>query len=322
MEAQYDDLHALDDRKRLLLEEKFRAHSIQEDRRAALAFLSDYSEKDVYVAIFPPDSLTDWPVSGPGRKKLMNELNTTYFSVKLTVELVLYRQREKLTNDARTHRWTRAIDLDFDILSPGLEKDEIRQFRQNLTHMINASTHDDQVDNYAIVNLKIPPYFLAPPEGELVDARPMTAGEVFIEIFAFLLTVYTIFFVTDEEMKKKRGNYNRSFSAVEDSHQEIRARFKLVDMSPRPDHWRMEMKKDVTNGASQYLFDPPPVDGIGGVPERRHIQLMIFVDRVVPSWMAWFVGSGGSVFFLFFASLNEFFIVRYSKGESKIELLE
>uniref|UniRef100_A0A914VZT2 Piezo-type mechanosensitive ion channel component n=1 Tax=Plectus sambesii TaxID=2011161 RepID=A0A914VZT2_9BILA len=257
MEAQFDDLHALDERRRIVLEEKFRAHSLMDDRRSALSFLSDYSEKDVYVAIFPPDSLIDWPVSIPGRKKLISELQTPYFPIKVIIELKLYRQREKNTNDARVHRWTRAIDVNVDGVTEG-EIREMRQFRQNLVNMINASNHEDQVDTYALINLKVPPYFLAPPEGDLVDARPMTA-------------------------------------AVEYDHQEIRARFNLVNMSPRPDHWRMEMKKDVSSAGSHYLFDAPPAEGISNDPERRHVQLIIFVDRVVPSWMAYIVGSGGMV---------------------------
>jgi hypothetical protein len=179
MEAQFHDLHALDERRRMALEAKFRAHPSSDNRRSALAFLSDYSEKDVYLAVFPPDSLTDWPVSWPGRRKLINELQTTYFSIKLIVELVLYRQREKNFNDARVHRWTRAIDLNMDGLT-GTEEREMLDLRQSLLHMINDSTNGDQMDNYAMVNLKVPPYFLAPPEGDLIDAKPITAGTVFI----------------------------------------------------------------------------------------------------------------------------------------------
>lgn len=96
-----------------------------------------------------------------------------------------------------------------------------------------------------------------------------------------------------------RLKLDQTVLAVEYNHQEIRARFMLMNMSPRPDHWRMEMKKDESSAASQYLFDPPPVEGINGDSERRHVQLVIFVDKVVPSWMAYIIGSGGYVGFIF-----------------------
>ena len=38
-----------------------------------------------------------------------------------------------------------------------------------------ATRHGRQ---YALVNLNVPPYFLAPQEGDLVEARPVTSGKV------------------------------------------------------------------------------------------------------------------------------------------------
>ena len=85
MEAIFDDLAHLSKKERQVLEDKLRAHPNSDDRRSALAFMSDYSDRDVYRAVFQPDSLTDWPVSWPGRQKLIQELQQEELPLKILV---------------------------------------------------------------------------------------------------------------------------------------------------------------------------------------------------------------------------------------------
>jgi hypothetical protein len=229
----------------------FRNQSINTDsdaRRSALAFLDEYSEKDIVMAVFSPDSLLDWPVSRAGRQKLIDQLSNDLLPINLLVRLTMVRKRVEQQAEGREHTWSSAIELDTDA--------DAKLTRRRLIAMINGTAVNS---DYAAVDLHLPPYLLAPPEGNIVEATPMNA-------------------------------------AVESAFRQLSTRFKLISIVGQPDHWRVEMNTSSSATSvktSAFLLDASPSVGIDGDASRRNLQLIVFVDRVVPSWMAFVIGSGG-----------------------------
>uniref|UniRef100_A0A914W9Z9 Piezo-type mechanosensitive ion channel component n=1 Tax=Plectus sambesii TaxID=2011161 RepID=A0A914W9Z9_9BILA len=158
MVAQHANLHHLNESERDELMEKFEAYPNARQRQTAIAFLNEYDEsQDIYRVLFPADSLTEWLLSQPGLTQLLLDLNNTAADYKFKVEIKfkLYRSSD---HDSAPHVWSNKTVLNvFE--------------RAALFAMIkNRSTA-----NPVLLQFGVPPHMIAPSEGQLRDARPLTA---------------------------------------------------------------------------------------------------------------------------------------------------
>ncbi|TKR93262.1 hypothetical protein L596_007754 [Steinernema carpocapsae] len=186
---------------------KFTSGQNSEARRSADVFLSEYSHEDVFQAKFYNDSLEQWMISNPARKRLIEALWETDTRPPLIVEAALERQSHGTEN--RVHKYVATHTLH-------------PEAAHNLSQIMGGKLFDLHLD------LTVPQFMIAPPQGDLIPANPL--------------------FHDDKE------------------------RYKLAATST---NWSLS-----TDGHWVVRFPEP---------------MVIFVDRVVPTWMSHVVGGGGMV---------------------------
>uniref|UniRef100_A0A914UL47 Piezo non-specific cation channel R-Ras-binding domain-containing protein n=1 Tax=Plectus sambesii TaxID=2011161 RepID=A0A914UL47_9BILA len=158
VEAQHANVLHLSEEERDELMEKFEAYPTARQRQTATYFLNEYDEnQDIYRVLFPIDSLTEWPLSQPGLTRLLLDLNNTAAGYKFEVEIKfeLYRS---LKHNSVPHVWSNTIEL-------------TDSERTAFFSMIRDRSIADPVP----LQFGLPPYVIAPNEGQLREARPLTA---------------------------------------------------------------------------------------------------------------------------------------------------
>uniref|UniRef100_A0A914X623 Piezo-type mechanosensitive ion channel component n=1 Tax=Plectus sambesii TaxID=2011161 RepID=A0A914X623_9BILA len=158
MEAQHEHLCHLNETERDELMEMFEAYPLARQSQTATSFLDEYDENlDIYRVLFPPDSLTEWSLSQPGLTQLLLDLNNIAAGYKFKVEIKfeLYRS---LDYNSVPQVWSKTIDL--------------TASERNVSF---AMIRDRSTADPVILQFGVPPYMIAPNEGQLREARPLTA---------------------------------------------------------------------------------------------------------------------------------------------------
>lgn len=119
-------------------------------RRSAYAFLSVFSNVDIFDVLLEPHSLYPWKISSFTKQRLLDQLQR---DEKLSFIFNMVVERE--SGDAqKTHHYTSVSDL-------------LHSEVESLVHMINGSAEERNL------TLNIPRYFLVPPSGYLTPATPI-----------------------------------------------------------------------------------------------------------------------------------------------------
>uniref|UniRef100_A0A1I8AVS2 Piezo_RRas_bdg domain-containing protein n=1 Tax=Steinernema glaseri TaxID=37863 RepID=A0A1I8AVS2_9BILA len=134
---------------------KFTGVTDNEARRSADVFLSEYSHEDVFYAKFDSDSLTQWTISKPARKRLIRALESDEFRPPLIVEMAV--MRESHGTESRVHKT---------IATHYLLKEEAR----NLSEIIGGR------QSKFFFDMPLAQFIIVPPQGDLISANPLFNG--------------------------------------------------------------------------------------------------------------------------------------------------
>ncbi|KAK0424254.1 hypothetical protein QR680_008577 [Steinernema hermaphroditum] len=152
MTSQQNDLQPLSEHEMNDMYEKFTKVASSEARRSADVFLSEYSFEDVFHANFDHDSLIQWTISNPAKKRLIRALEDVAFRPSIIVEVSL--ERESHGTESRGHKFVATHDL-------------MPEAARNLSEIIGGR------QSKFFFDIELPQYIIAPPQGDLISANPL-----------------------------------------------------------------------------------------------------------------------------------------------------